>query len=471
MVRNGVGRALRRAWVIGMLLVAAAAPASAQSGDAMAVPRNDRTLAFVDVTVLPMDRARVLEAQTVIVVGDRITAVGPAATTAVPADALVIRGAGRWLMPGLVDMHAHVQPGVGTLADPAGRQLAMYLAHGVTTARSLAGAPSGVQLRDRVARGELLGPRLVIYSPSLNSNSVPSATAAAGIVGAHHAAGADGFKVHGGFDAETHDSIVAAARRAGLPVSGHVTPGYGLGRAVAAGQQIEHLDGFLHALLPPGWAGPQFGQIVVSPALLALIDRGRIPALAQTMAERGIWNGPTLALFELVVSDSTPEQLAARPTMRYVPPQTVEAWSNQLRQQQANPAPAEGRAAFVEIRREIVRALHAAGARLLAGSDSPQFFMTVGDALHRELEALVAAGLPPFAALEAATRNPAEFLRDADPVGTIAPGMRADLLLLDASPLADISNIRRVAGVAVGGRWLDGARLDAIRAAVAGSFD
>jgi imidazolonepropionase-like amidohydrolase len=433
--------------------------------DAAAVPPQE-VVAFLDVNVIPMDRERVLTAQTVIVRNGRIEAIGSTGATEVPAGARVVNARGKYLLPGLYDMHAHVVGGQGTLEDAAGQQLALLLAHGVTTARHMAGPPTALQLRERIRRGELLGPALVVYSSSLNGNSVPSAAAAPAIVKAQQDAGVDGLKLHGGFSAEVYDSIVAAADRAGLVIAGHVTPGYGLERAIAAGQQIEHLDGLLQALLPAEYSGPPLDQIVADAGVLAQIDTSRIPALARTMAERGIWNGPTLALFETLVNDSTAAQLLARPSMRYVPVNARTSWANQRPQMQSEMGSVEGREAFVRIRRAIVRGLHEAGAKLLLGSDSPQFFMVPGDAVHRELEAFVAAGVPAYGALQAATRNPAEFLRRTDE-GMVATGYRADMVLLDANPLENISNIRRVAGVLVHGRWLDAARLQALKDAVA----
>ena len=424
-------------------------------------------VAFVDVTVVPMDRERALPHQTVVVEGGRVVSLGPAAGVRVPAGAARVDGRGRFLMPGLVDMHAHLAPGTESLADPAGRQLALYLATGFTTVRSLGIAPqngpAALALRDRVARGEALGPTLVVASPSVNGNSAKTPADAARLVAEAKRAGYDAVKTHGNFaSAETYDSLAAAARRERIPLSGHVTPDYGLARAMAAGQQIEHLDGYIAAALRDVVVAPG-GQLIVEPDVLAQVDEGKLRALVQETARRGIWNGPTLALFATITSDSTPEQLARRPELRYTPAQALPQWANQ--KNQILQAPAEGRRAYAALRDRIVRELHAAGARLLVGSDSPQLYMTPGHGALREIDAFVAAGLSPYAALEAATRNPAEYLGRAD-AGTVAVGKRADLLLLDADPLADVANVRRVAGVMVGGRWLDAARLEGLLAGV-----
>jgi predicted amidohydrolase YtcJ len=232
-----------------------------------------------------------------------------------------------------------------------------------------------------------------------------------------------------------------------------------------AGQQIEHLDGFFQQLLNPMYAGPALGQIVFDSAALAAIDTTHIRPLAAEFAARGLWNGPTLALFETVANDSTADDLLARANMQFIVPTAATAWANQRRQQQANAPPLGVRQRFIDLRRQIVRALDAQGAKLLVGSDSPQAFMTPGDAVHRELEAFVAAGLTPYRALLAATRNPAEYLGHRSG-GTVAVGRPADLVMIDGNPLVQIGNTRRVVGTMVGGRWYDSTAIAGIKAAV-----
>jgi imidazolonepropionase-like amidohydrolase len=422
--------------------------------------------AIVDVTVVPMDRERLLEHQTVVLREGRVVALGPTRTTAVPAGALRVDGRGRYVMPGLVDMHAHFSAGDASLDTPAGRQLALYLANGFTTARGLSAPaailPAQLQLRDRVARGETLAPTMYVAGPSINGNSAKTPADGVRMVEEQKRAGYDVLKTHGGLSAETYDSVAATARRLGIPLVGHVTPEYGLSRAYAAGQQVEHLDGWIAAVVKDGTPVPP-GQLVLDPAVLAQVDARKLDSLVRETVRRNIWNGPTLALFETLASDETPEQLAARPGLRYVSAAEVARWAPA--KTQILGAPAEGRAAFVALRRRIVRSLHDAGAKLLVGSDSPQLYMAPGDAALREIDAFVAAGLSPYAALEAATRNPAEWLGRAD-AGTVAVGKRADLLLLDANPLADPANVRKIAGLFVGGRWLDAAALQGLRAGV-----
>lgn len=415
-------------------------------------------IAFVGVSVLPLDSDRVLEDQTVVVRGDRIEALGPKASTPVPPGATQLDGRGRFLMPGLVDMHIHLQPGEGAPTDAAGQQLSLLLANGVTTARALVAPPSGLALRDRVARGEVSGPTLKVAGPSFHGKSVQNPEQARLRVREQRVAGYDVIKTHGGLSRETYDTMMAEAKAQGLRVSGHVTQEVGLLHALESGQQIEHLDGYLAALLPPGDTSP-VEQVEFGPAL-AKMSPARIPALAEATKKAGIFNSPTLALFEIVASDGAVPELRSARELRYVPSAAVDAWTKELLTGPLSQAPASGKHRFLELRRQVLQGLHAAGAPLLVGSDSPQLFMVPGFALHQELEAMAAAGLPPLTVLQAATRNAAAYLGESDQWGSVAPGQRADLLLLNANPLQDVKLTRALVGVMVRGQWLPRSELD-----------
>ena len=457
---------LRRA--ISMVVVLPAL-ARAQAGDATiaALRSIARSVAVVDVTVIPMDREQTLPHQTVLVRDGRISVVGPAASTKVPEGITRVDGRGLFLAPGLVDMHAHFAPGTESLDDGAGRQLALYLATGFTTVRGLGGAPSALPLRNRIRSGEVVGPRLVVASASINGRTVHSPAEAAAKVREAKAAGFDLIKTHGLFPTvESYDSLVAAVKEQGIPLSGHVTPEYGLRRAMDAGQQIEHLDGFIAEILQPGTPAPDGGQMILDPAILTRIDESKLTSLAKEMARRKLWNGPTLALFSTIMSDESADSLAARPELRYVPAAGVTPFIAQKKQILGN-APADGRHLFLAVRNRLVKALWSEGAKLLVGSDSPQFFMAPGYAALREIDAFQDAGLTPYAALEAATRDPAEYLGVSSEVGTITAGKRADLVLLSRNPLESTRNLWSPVAVIVDGRLLDRGAIDRLLDAVA----
>ncbi|MDY7232351.1 amidohydrolase family protein [Hyalangium rubrum] len=451
-----------RAWWLG-LLMALMGCATAQSAESGAAPASatsgEPVTAFVGVSVLPLDSDTVLVDQTVVVRGERIEAIGPTPSTPVPAGATRIDGAGRYLMPGLVDMHLHLMPGEGAPSDPAVQQLSLLLANGITTARALVAPPTALALRERVARREVLGPLLRVAGPSFHGKSVQGPEQARQKVREQKAAGYDLIKTHGGLGRETYDAMVAEAKAQGLRVSGHVTPDVGLARALEAGQQIEHLDGYLAALLPPGDKA-EVGQVELGD-VLSRMDLARLPAIAEATKRAGIFNSPTLALFEVVASEGAVPELRTQRELRYVPSAAVDAWTKELLTGPLSQAPAANKQKFLELRRQVLRGLHAAGVPLLVGSDSPQLFMVSGFALHREMEAQVAAGLPPLAVLQAATRNAAAYFGESSQWGAVAPGQRADLLLLNGNPLKDIQLARAIAGVMARGQWLPKSELDA----------
>ena len=200
--------------------------------------------------------------------------------------------------------------------------------------------------------------------------------------------------------------MVAEAKAQGLRVSGHVTQEVGLLHALESGQQIEHLDGYLAALLPPGDTTPV--EQVELGAALAKMSPARISTLAEATKKAGIFNSPTLALFELVASDGAVPELRSGRELRYVPSASVDAWTKELLTGPLSQAPVSGKHRFLELRRQVLLGLHAAGAPLLVGSDSPQLFMVPGFALHQEMEAMTAAGLPrsPCSRPPRATRPP-----------------------------------------------------------------
>ena len=445
-------------WLVGC--ATAQTGQSTQLGAAPSAPTTGAAaVAFVGVSVLPLDSDRVLENQTVVVRGDRIEAVGPAASTPVPTDAMRIDGQGRYLMPGLADMHIHLRAGDGEPSDAAGQQIALLLANGVTTARALVAAPSALALRDRVARGEVLGPTLRVAGPSFHGKSVQNPEQARLRVREQKAAGYDLLKTHGGLSREIYDAMMAEAKTQGLRVSGHVTQEVGIAHALESGQQIEHLDGYLAALLPPGDTTPveqvEFG------AALTRMDPARISTLAEATKQAGIFNSPTLALFEIIASDGAVPELRTERELRYVPSATVDAWTKELLTGPLAEAPAAGKHQFLELRRQVLQGLHSAGAPLLVGSDSPQIFMVSGFAMHLEMERMAAAGLPPLTILQAATRNAAAYFGESEQWGSVAPGQRADLLLLNANPLRDVSLTRTLVGVLLRGHWLPRSELDA----------
>ena len=417
---------------------------------------------FVNVNVIPMTSETVLSGRTVIVTDGEIMAIGYVDDTPVSGAAVVVDGTDRFLMPGLSEMHGHVP---GPDSDSLERVLHLYVANGITTVRGMLGQPSHLDLKSALQRGDTLGPRLFTSGPSLNGRSVTSPERAISMVEEQYAAGYDFLKIHPGLTREEFDAMAATADRVGIRFAGHVPEDVGIDRALAAGiATIDHLDGYMESLLRPhddpsgGLSGP-FGVFIADQA-----DETKIAGIVAATVKAGAWNVPTDSLFRHWASaEADPEDMVDWPEMKYMPADTVARWYRAKRDMLDDVNYHQETAArAVALRQRLILELHRNGAGLLLGSDSPQIFNVPGFAIHRELEYLVDAGLTPFEALQTGTANPARFFGQRDMIGVVKTGAAADLILLDANPLDDITNTRRIHGVMVRGRWHPRRELDVI---------
>lgn len=439
---------------------------------------QNTTTAFVDVTVLPMTGPGVLTRRTVVVTGDRIVSITPA-TTKPPANAVLIDGRGKFLMPGLSEMHAHI-PGANAAPQLIQDVMYLYVANGITTIRGMLGAPNQLALRAQAARNEIVAPSVIVGAPSLNGNSAPDPQAAMTLVAQNIAAGYDLQKIHPGFSRASYDSAFSVARRSNFKFAGHVPADVGLDRALEAKQDIDHLDGYLEAATSPEMrARIAHPTVQVSLAeIFDAIDNTTIPDLVRRTRAAGIYNAPTMYLWENFFATPDPDSLAALPEMKYVPPQWVQNWVNQKKQRSAldaqNGLTDAHRGKLIGFRRALIKALADGGALLMLGTDSPQMFNVPGFALHRETVVLTKAGLSPYQVLLSGTANVGRYTREVlgktDPFGTVQAGQRADLILLDANPLDDVVNLQKRAGVMVRGRWFDAKTLEAGLAEIAARY-
>lgn len=434
--------ALRRIATVALLLLAVGQPAAQQPA-----------VVFEHVNVIAMDSEGVRADSFVLVAGGNIVGLGPGDYRGnPPAGTIRIDGRGKFLMPALAEMHAHIPN------DPAEaeRVLFMYVANGIGTIRSMLGDPSHFRLRDRVMRGEIVGPMMVLSGPSFNGQTAALPAVAATRVADQKKTGYDFLKIHPGVPRAAFDAMAAAADKAGIRFAGHVPADVGLQRALEAKYStIDHLDGYVEALAKPGAPASQnFGV-----NLMSHIDESRIAALAKQTAAAAVGNAPTQILLENWYGPESPEAMRKWPEMRYVRPPEAEQWVATKRENMQAVSAAD-RQRFISVRRRLIKALHDAGANLLLGSDAPQVWNVPGFSIHRELATYVAAGLTPYQAIATGTRNVAGHLGKLDERGTIQAGRRADLVLLDANPLENIANTSRIAGVMVGGRWIPKAEID-----------
>ncbi len=446
----------------------------------VAEPLAGQATVFVDVNVIPMDRERVIPGQTVVVEAGRITAIGPADAVAVPAGAAIITGSGKYLMPGLAEMHAHVPP------QTTNRQLLadimfLYLANGVTTIRGMLGAPYQLELRDQLNSGAMLGPRFYVGAPSLNGGSVPDAATAARLMREHHAAGYDLVKLHPGVSRAAYDSAVAVGNQLGITIAGHVPQDVGIRHAIATRlSTIDHLDGYIEGAVSDEMlarvASPD--DQVSLPELWSDVTTERLRGLARATRQAGIAVVPTMYLWQNLWLPPEGEAIENRPEMRYVPAPWVDGWRNQVngrlnfnRQNNLDAAAIEG---MLAKRRELLLILQQEGVPILMGTDSPQMLNVPGFALHREIAVMVESGMTPWQVLVSGTTNVrdyvADVLRQPADFGAVRVGAAADLVLLDANPLESIDNLARRSGVMVRGRWLPASELAAGLEEIAGRW-
>ncbi len=430
----------------GLLLVMSATAAS---------PAASPSIAFVNVTVLPMDTERILERQTVIVRGDRIVDVGPSATVPTPADARRIDGAGKILMPGLAEMHGH-NPPPGSSPEAIERTYFLFVANGVTTVRGMLGYAGQIDLRTRVNQGEILGPTLYLAGPSFSGTSVRSPGQAEQMVRAQKAEGWDLLKIHPGLSRDVYDAMARTAAEVGIRFAGHIPADVGLRHAIERGQEtVDHLDGYIELL----------------EADTAPVDRTRLADIVRLTRETGTAVVPTMVLWETIIGSGRLEEMAAFPELKYMPPAAVAGWRRNYATMTGNSGFNRARAAQIAANRNVVlKALSDGGVTILFGTDAPQTFSVPGFSIHREMKAMAAAGMSNYAILRSATRNVGEYFRAKDRFGTVAPGQRADLVLLEANPLADLGHVSRRAGVMVRGRWLPESEIQAGLAKIAAAL-
>ena len=450
----------RRTLALALLVTAACGGASQ--------PRVDGDVAFVNAHVIPMDVERVLENQTVVIAGGRIAAIGSPDEMALADGVEIIDAEGGYLLPGFAEMHGHL-PNPRVSDRDAQNLLFLYVANGVTTVRGMQGDPAQFDLRERVRSGAVLGPQLFLASVALSpGRGASTPEEAEQLVREYAVQGYDLIKMLEGLDVATYDAAVRTAAEVGLPLGGHVPDQVGLRRALASGQiSIDHLDNYIEALVPEAAQPDEWPGIGAPGALLARVDESLIPDVVAATVRTGAWVVPTMVLWETGILGTRPAATIAaeRPEVRYMPPEVVQAWTQTVEERLAS-GDVEASRRIAALRRRILLALYEGDANIALGTDSPQTFSVPGFSAHREMRFYVDLGMTPYGVLEIGTRKPAEYFGATADFGTVAVGRRADLLLLEASPLEDIANTERRAGVMVGGRWLPEAeiqqRLEAI---------
>jgi len=430
-----------------------------------------------DVTVIDATGGPAQPHRTVILRQGRIEEIGSSAMDmGGKLPGVHVDGSGKFLIPGLWDMHVHMVFGNWF---PRGKEitLPLFIANGVTGVRDMGGELEALQQwRKEIAAGTLIGPRMVISGPMLDGPQprFPSSIAIATPEDGRRAVddlkrrGADFVKLQSLIPREAVFAIADEAQKQGIPFVGHVPDAVRASEASNAGQKsFEHLIGVFEGSSP---LEDQFLKGPKGPGkFLASYDPAREATLLTLLAKNHTWQCPTL-VWERGGNLIDETDFAHDARAKYIPAYWKDVTWRRFTEQilhEFNTDDLPTRKRFVDKELEVVNAMHRAGIPFLAGTDTPPgVYVFPGFSLHEELQRFVAAGFTPMEALQTATLNPARFLGMDDRMGMIEKGKLADLVLLDANPLEDIRNTRKIAAVIVNGRYLSRADLDKMLANV-----
>lgn len=409
-----------------------------------------------DVNIVDVTQARILSGSHVVIDSGLIKKI---TAQAIDPEGYTkhIDGGNMYLMPGLAEMHAHI-PGPNTSRKRLEETLFLYLSNGITTIRGMLGHEMHLKLKEEVAQGDILGPRIYTSSPSLNGNTVKSPQEAREKVMEYAKAGFDFLKIHPGIQRNVFDTLVATARAHNIPFAGHVPVDVGIRHALESGfASIDHLDGYLEGLVPPekeldpttnGFFGFNFTDET---------DFALIGELIQLTRDREVWAVPTQSLFERWYAPTDVDELLAQPEMKYMPASILDQWKS-VKMRSTGPEsdfdPNKWER-FISIRRQLLKSLYDGGHGMILGSDAPQLFNVPGFSIHHEIQGMLRAGLNPIQILATGTYQPARYFNQTNVFGQVKEGFEADLILLSKNPFSNIENLKAIEGVFVRGRWLD----------------
>ncbi|MFE0023083.1 amidohydrolase family protein [Amycolatopsis sp. NPDC059021] len=408
----------------------------------------------------------------IVLVGDRVAWIGPPADLPPAEGARVLDGRGKYVVPGLCDMHTH---GADMVAFPA-----LHLVNGVTTIREMWGYPENRVVRDRIERGELLGPRIVLASGIIDGPvslleppvvQVSTEDEARAAVRTAKAEGAEFVKVYSYLGRDAFGAVAGECGRLGLPFGGHWPYRVTIPEASAAGQRsFEHLYGMgIHTSTRRDEFLAQLAGRPFDPAaprafynLVAELDRqgtlshspARARALFELLVHNGSWLSPTLIVNRVISAPA--ETYAHDPRLRYVQPSLRDYWKERIKVfAPVTPREIAEREAYFQALLGLLGDAYRAGVGVIGGTDCLNPYSFPGFGLHDDLEFLVQAGLSPMQALQTVTRDAARYLGRQDTAGTVTVGKAADLVVLDANPLAGIGAVRRIDTVISRGRVFD----------------
>ncbi len=401
-----------------------------------------QSLAVENIAIYDVSSGEVRSGQTIVISDGVISQVGMSSSIIIPDDATVIIGTGLTAMPGLTDAHVHMNEiDTGT-----------FLANGVTSVRELNGSPQHLQLRDDIASGNILGPRMLVSSPLISGRSIQfrhvlleTPAQATPLVDELYRAGYDYLKIYDDLSASAYKQLVTSANNLSMDLVGHIPNDVGLQSALSAGQSIEHNEKIIADVLSPNYS-----------------DLDPLRGVAELISQSGVTVTATLAVHEFLSdrqSEEVKNRLAAT-ELGYVDDDIVDWWRSTFPNRDEDSSHNPGSLNFLNAQRFLLLEMAEHGVPILAGTDTPNPLMVAGFSLHDELDALVRAGLSNEAAIRAATLTPGIHMPWHVKLGELKVGYVADLVLVRGHPAKDLTILRTPAGVIANGYWLSRNRLD-----------
>ncbi|WP_304518192.1 amidohydrolase family protein [Cecembia rubra] len=426
------------------------------------VPAMAQEYLVKNVHILTLNNEKVLDNHTIHVKDGKIFNIYP--VSGIPSGLKRIQqidGKGTFAFPGLAEMHSHIP--ITETGDFSYIQDVMwlYLANGILNVRGMIGHSSHLELKKKIEKGEIIGPRIFAAGQSLNGASVESPEMGERMVRDQHAAGFDHLKLHPGLDMTRFLTIAKTAKEVDIKFGGHVSLDVGLENSLQHGyKSAEHMDGYIEALiedkskLDPQIAGP-FSMLLVKE-----VDMSKLPSLVQLTLEKKAWIAPTLTLFERFFGYIPADEFRLEDEMKYMPGIQVQQWVNQkkllenqgvLKEDNVKP--------YLEFRQKLLKTLYEAGVPILLSSDSPQVFNVPGFSIHNEIKSMYEAGLSPLDILKTGSKNVAVYFEREGEFGEISIGADADFVLLSGNPLSNLGELKNVRGLMLRGQWISQEKL------------
>ncbi len=422
---------------------------------------SDTAILISNVNIVDVRSGEILENRQVVIDSGKI---GKISETIENPEGYItkIDGKGKYLLPGLAEMHAHIPPpSIGE--KRVEETLFLYLSNGVTTIRGMLGDPAHLVLREKAKKGDILSPRILTSSPSFNGNSVKTKEEAVQKVTEYQKAGYDFLKIHPGIQREVFDQIAQTANEVGIPFAGHVPVDVGIRRALESGQaSIDHVDGFLEGLVPESSQLNPSDNGFFGYGFTPYTDTTNMDGLVEMAKKNKVWIVPTQSLFERWFAPISSSELLRQPEMKYMPKTTLEDWERR-KNQSIDPDTGFNEAQwqqFITIRQMLIKRLQENGHGMLLGSDAPQLFNVPGFSVHHEIAGLERAGLTPLEIIRSGTLNPAKYFGMEEVFGEVKEGLAADLILIEANPLEDLKALQQLSGIIVQGKWLPKSEID-----------